>query len=60
MEALAAQRRAAAAEEANTQRAWDSLNRSIQNTNTNMQLQQLNNNIMMYNLTPKRYDVYLH
>jgi len=59
-EALAAQRRAAAAEEANSQRAWDSLNRSIQNTNTNMQLQQLNNNIMMYNLTPKRYDVYLH
>lgn len=43
-------RQAAAAEEANNQRAWDSLNRSIQNMNTNMnwqntnfQLQQMNN-----------------
>lgn len=59
-EAAAAQRRAAAAEEANNQAAWDSVNRSIQNMNTNMQMQQLNNNLMMYNFMPKRYDVYLH
>jgi len=50
MKAMAAQRQAEAAEEANTQRAWDSLNQSIQNMNTNMnwqntnfQLQQMNN-----------------
>lgn len=59
-EAQAAQRRAAAAEEANNQAAWDSVNRSIQNMNNNMQMQQLNNNLMMYNFIPKRYDVYLH
>ena len=50
MKALAAQRQAQAAEAANNQAAWDSLNRSIQNMNTNMnwqntnfQLQQMNN-----------------
>ncbi|MFA7354923.1 MAG: hypothetical protein WCZ70_09930, partial [Sulfurimonadaceae bacterium] len=59
-EAMAAQRRAAAAEEANNQAAWDSVNRSIQNMNNNMQMQQLNNNLMMYNFMPKRHDVYLH
>lgn len=59
-EAMAAQRRAAAAEQANNQAAWDSVNRSIQNMNSNMQMQQLNNNLMMYNFMPKRYDVYLH
>lgn len=60
VEAMAAQRRAAAAEQANNQTAWDSVNRSIQNMNNNMQMQQLNNNLMMYNFMPKRYDVYLH
>jgi hypothetical protein len=59
-EANAAQRRAAAVEEANNQASWDSLNRSLQNMNNNMQMQQLNNNLMMNNLTPKRYDVYVH
>ncbi len=52
-EAIAAQRRAAAAEEANNQAAWDSVNRSLQ-------MQQLNNNLMMYNTMPKRYDIYVH
>lgn len=59
-EAIAAQRRAAAAEQANNQASWDSLNRSLENMNHNMQMQQLNNNLMQYNLMPKRYDVYLH
>lgn len=45
-------RRAAAAEEANKQRSWDSLNQSIQNLNTNIYMQnqnfqmiELNNNL---------------
>lgn len=59
-EAASSHRRAAAAEQANSQASWDSLNRSIQNSNSNMQMQQLNNNLMMYNTTPKRYDVYIH
>jgi len=53
LEAQAAQRRAAAAETAN-------FNQSMQNFNQNMQMQQLNNNLMMNNLMPKRYDVYIH
>lgn len=51
-------RQAAAAEEANNQRAWDSLNQSIQNMNTNMyrqnqnfQMWQLNNNLNNINNT---------
>ena len=53
IEAMAAQRQAAAAEEANSIQ-------SLQNFNNNMQMQQLNNNLMMKNLMPKRYDIYLH
>ena len=59
-EAMAAQRRASAAEQANNQRALDSFNQSMQNLNNNMQMQQLNNNLMMNNMMPKRYDVYVH
>jgi hypothetical protein len=59
-EAVASQRRAAAAEQANTQKSWDSLNQSLQHMNNNMQMQQLNNNLMMYNYMPKRHDVYIH
>ncbi len=53
LEAQAAQRKAQAAEQAN-------LNQSIQNATNALQMQQLNNNIMMNNLLPKRYDVYIH
>ena len=60
MEAAAAQRQAAAAEQANNQASWDSLNRSIQNMNNNMQMQQLNNNLMMYNYMPKTHHLYIH
>lgn len=59
-EARAAQRRASAAEQANNQASWDSLNRSIQNMNNNNQMQQLNNNMMMYNMMPKKHNVYIH
>lgn len=52
-EAMSAQRRAVAMEQAN-------FNQSMQDINNNFQMQQLNNNIMMYNLMPKRYDLYLH
>ena len=52
-EAAAAQRRADAAEQAN-------FNQSLKNLNDSLQMQQLNNNLMMYNFMPKRYDVYLH
>jgi len=49
MEAIAAQRRAAAAEQENTQRSWDSLNRTIQNVNTNMNWQNTNFQLMQMN-----------
>lgn len=53
IEAKAAQRRASAAESANTQRA-------LQNFSNNLQMQQLNNNMMMYNMMPKTHNVYIH
>lgn len=52
-EAKAAQQAVAAQNQAN-------FNQSLHNFNQNMQMQQLNNNLMMNNLMPKRYDVYIH
>ena len=52
-EAIASQQAVAAQNQAN-------FNQSLHNFNQNMQMQQLNNNLMMNNLMPKRYDVYIH
>lgn len=38
------------------QKAWDGLNKNLQQTNENMR----RNNEQLINMMPKRYDVYLH
>lgn len=45
---------------ANQQRSLDSLSQSLNNMNSDLQMQQLNNNLMMYNIMPKKHHIYLH
>lgn len=52
-EANAAIRQAKAVEDANFQKSIDSFNR-------NSQMQQMNNNLMMYNIMPKEHHLYIH
>ena len=45
---------------ANTNQSLQNLSNTLDSINRNNQMQQLNNNLMMNNLMPKRYDVYVH
>lgn len=59
-EVIALHRQAEASERANSQAALNNVNNMLQNMRTNTQMQMLNNNLMMYNLMPKRHDVYIY
>lgn len=59
-EVIALRRQAEASERANSQAALNNVNNMLQNMRTNTQMQMLNNNLMMYNLMPKRHDVYIY
>ncbi|MDX9900796.1 MAG: hypothetical protein RBT22_04770 [Aliarcobacter sp.] len=56
----AQQAQVVAQQRANTNQSLQNLSNTLDSINRNNQMQQLNNNLMMNNLMPKRYDVYVH